>query len=109
MRIFDLKIAALALLIVSANGCAHPRKAVPLAKICGVFVRLAADRVRLLVACGRLAAADVFSTLPLTMFDNSEMAGVAIAAQNSAPGTTQRIAGEPPAGADRGLVLRESE
>lgn len=66
--------------------------------------------VSLTNAPGRIAARDVFATLPLPGFDNSSMDGWAIhAADCGRTGIPLRITGEQPAGAARGLALNPGE
>ncbi|HEX2747564.1 MAG TPA: gephyrin-like molybdotransferase Glp [Verrucomicrobiales bacterium] len=64
----------------------------------------------LAAAAGRIAARDLHAVLPLPGFDNSAMDGWALhAADCGKTGTPLRIAGEQPAGADRGLAVRPGE
>lgn len=69
-----------------------------------------AETLTLSAAAGRVTARDVRAVLPLPGFDNSAMDGWAIhAADCGKSGLPLRISGEQPAGADRGLTVREGE
>ena len=64
------------------------------------------ESLSLFPAVGRIAARDVYATLPLPGFDNSAMDGWAIHESDCGKsGAPLRITGEQPAGADRGLAV----
>ena len=60
-------------------------------------------------ARGCFAAGDVFSGLPLPLFDNSAMDGYAVIANGCTRDARLRVVGEQPAGVDRKLYVRSGE
>jgi len=76
-------------------------RAAVLAKIAALPVRKAG----LLASLGRFAARDLLAQRPLPPFDNSAMDGYAVQAASCRAGARLRVAGEQPAGADRGLTI----
>ena len=80
-----------------------------LARILGKIHPLPARTVPLIQARDKFAAADVVAAVALPRFDNSAMDGYAVVAANCVEGKPQRLIGEQPAGADRGLRIKASE
>jgi len=73
-------------------------------------VRLLPKRtVSLIEAREKFAAADVMARIALPRFDNSAMDGYAVVAVSCRDGKPQRLIGEQPAGADRGLRIEPGE
>jgi molybdopterin molybdotransferase len=70
---------------------------------------LPARRVSLRDAHDKFAASDVLSRVVLPRFDNSAMDGYAVFAAACSDGKPQRLIGEQPAGADRGLRIKPGE
>jgi molybdopterin molybdotransferase len=70
---------------------------------------LPARTVPLSEAREKFAATKVFSRVALPRFDNSAMDGYAVGAAACAQGKPQRLIGEQPAGADRGLRIESGE
>ena len=70
---------------------------------------LAARTVRLIDARERFAATNVMARVALPRFDNSAMDGYAVVAGACGEGKPQRLVGEQPAGADRGLRIEPGE
>lgn len=60
-------------------------------------------------ALGRVLARDAIATVPLPGFDNSQMDGYAVRAEEAPAGAELRVTGEQPAGVDRALSLRARE
>ncbi|HEX4640554.1 MAG TPA: gephyrin-like molybdotransferase Glp [Chthoniobacterales bacterium] len=58
---------------------------------------------------GKFSARDVFARVALPRFDNSAMDGYAVVAAACTDGKPQRLIGEQPAGADRGLRIEPGE
>jgi len=80
-----------------------------LARILGKIHPLPARTVPLIPARDKFAAADVTARVALPRFDNSAMDGYAVVAANCVEGKPQRLIGEQPAGADRGLRVEPGE
>jgi molybdopterin molybdotransferase len=70
---------------------------------------LPARTVPLIQAREKFAAAEVLARVALPGFDNSAMDGYAVVAASCADGKAQRLIGEQPAGADRGLRIEPGE
>ena len=70
---------------------------------------LPARTVPLIQAREKFAATDVTAKVALPRFDNSAMDGYAVVASACANGKPQRLVGEQPAGADRGLRMEPGE
>jgi molybdopterin molybdotransferase len=70
---------------------------------------LRARRVSLRESRDKFAASDVLSRVVLPRFDNSAMDGYAVVAAACGDGKPQRLIGEQPAGADRGLRIKPGE
>jgi molybdopterin molybdotransferase len=70
---------------------------------------LPARRVPLIHAREKFAASEVRARVALPRFDNSAMDGYAVVAAACADGKPQRLIGEQPAGADRGLRIEPGE
>jgi molybdopterin molybdotransferase len=70
---------------------------------------LPARRVPLIQAREKFAATEVRARVALPRFDNSAMDGYAVVAAACAYGKPQRLIGEQPAGADRGLRIEAGE
>jgi molybdopterin molybdotransferase len=80
-----------------------------LARILEKVGPLPSRRVRLLEARDQFAAKDVLARVALPGFDNSAMDGYAVVASAWGEGKSQRVIGEQPAGADRGLRIEAGE
>ena len=80
-----------------------------LARILGKIHPLPARTVPLIQARDKFAAADAMARVALPRFDNSAMDGYAVVAANCVEGKPQRLIGEQPAGADRGLRIKPRE
>lgn len=76
-------------------------------RILGAASPLPSERIPVVRALRRHAAADVRSTIDLPRFDQAAMDGYAIRARDTAE--TLRVTGEQPAGADRGLRVGDGE
>jgi molybdopterin molybdotransferase len=70
---------------------------------------LPSRRVPLREARDKFGASDVFARVVLPRFDNSAMDGYAVVAAACVDGNPQRLIGEHPAGADRGLRIKPGE
>jgi molybdopterin molybdotransferase len=70
---------------------------------------LSPRRVPLIQARDQFAAQDVFARVALPRFDNSAMDGYAVVAAACGSEKPQRLIGEQPAGADRGLRIESGE
>ena len=67
-------------------------------------------RTVLLIQAGeKFAASDMTARVALPRFDNSAMDGYAVVGANCVKGKPQRLIGEQPAGADRGLRIKPGE
>jgi molybdopterin molybdotransferase len=66
-------------------------------------------RIALIEGVGKFSATDVFAQVALPRFDNSAMDGYAVVAAACVDGKPQRLIGEQPAGADRGLRIAPGE
>jgi len=80
-----------------------------LARIIEKIRPLPARRVPLIHAREKFARTDVAAKVALPRFDNSAMDGYAVIASACANGKQQRLIGEQPAGADRGLRIGPGE
>jgi len=80
-----------------------------LARIIEKIRPLPARTVPLIQAREKFAASDVIARVALPRFDNSAMDGYAVVASACANGKPQRLIGEQPAGADRGLRIEPGE
>jgi len=80
-----------------------------LARIIENVAALPARTVPLIQAREKFAAAEVRARVALPRFDNSAMDGYAVVAAACADGKPQRLIGEQPAGADRGLRIEPGE
>lgn len=79
------------------------------AKILERVQLLPARKVPVQRARGCFVAKDVFSRLPLPLFDNSAMDGYAVIANDCIRDARLRVVGEQPAGVDRKLHVRSGE
>jgi molybdopterin molybdotransferase len=80
-----------------------------LARIIENVAPLPARTMPLIQAREKFAAAQVRARVALPRFDNSAMDGYAVVAAACAEGKPQRLIGEQPAGADRGLRIEPGE
>lgn len=80
-----------------------------LARILAQLIPLPSRTVPLIDALESFATAEISARLALPSFDNSAMDGYAVAAESCAIGGRVRIAGEQPAGLNRGLNLTRGE
>ena len=80
-----------------------------LARILENVGRLPARTVPLIHAREKFAAGEVLARVALPRFDNSAMDGYAVVAAACRDGKPQRLIGEQPAGADRGLRIEPGE
>jgi molybdopterin molybdotransferase len=80
-----------------------------LARIIENVAPLPARTVPLIQALEKFAATEVRARVALPRFDNSAMDGYAVVAAACAGGKPQRLIGEQPAGADRGLRIEPGE
>jgi len=80
-----------------------------LARIIEKIRPLPIRRIPLIQAREKFVATDVTARVALPRFDNSAMDGYAVIAASCTPGKPQRLIGEQPAGADRGLKVEPGE
>jgi molybdopterin molybdotransferase len=80
-----------------------------LAAVLAKVAALPTRSVGLLDSLGQFAAEDLLAQRPLPAFDNSAMDGYAVRADSCRAGASLRVAGEQPAGADRGLTIGAGE
>lgn len=80
-----------------------------IAAVLGKVSPLEPRTVPLLHSLGQFSARDLVAARPLPAFDNSAMDGYAVQSQSCRAGARLLVAGEQPAGADRGLTIAPGE